>query len=114
MHTVEKGMDKIISIVNTQVINIPKFRVQNKNKKSSRQIIKHGCKMVHNMYSRIKSAIKHVVGHMINLTSCLLSICCVGLVSIYMWAVEFKVCMCLVSDNYIPHFHLELYCDVSF
>jgi hypothetical protein len=38
------------SIVNTQVINIQKFRVQNENKKSSRQIIRHGCTLVHVCY----------------------------------------------------------------
>jgi hypothetical protein len=74
-----------------------------------------GTCMLYQESSRIKLAIKHVFGHMINLTSCLLSICCVGLVSMYMWAVELKVCMCLVSDKYIPHFHLEiLCCYVSF
>jgi hypothetical protein len=51
MHTVAIGMDKIISIVNTQVINIPKFRVQNENKKSSREIIRYGCTLVHHYYA---------------------------------------------------------------
>jgi hypothetical protein len=70
MHTVAIGMDKIISIVNTQVINIPKFRVQNENKKSSREIIEmpvppfcfpvRNCGVLHQYYNLKLDHLRHL------------------------------------------------------